>query len=107
MKYIAEDGKIFENEHECLAHERSEREKKLKAETEKKEKEKKQKERLEFINDQVKIINEAVRSYQKDYEDNLVYTVDDNGDLFVNRYKNGYDMINDLFSLFNNKSLLK
>lgn len=62
MKYIAEDGKVFNSEHECLTHENDIKAKKVKEEQEKKAKE----EKIKKIEDQIKEFQTKIKDLQKE-----------------------------------------
>lgn len=62
MRYIAEDGKVFNSEHECLKHEND-----IKAKKEKEEREKKAKEeKIKKIEDQIKELQTKITELQKE-----------------------------------------
>lgn len=74
MRYISDDGKIFNSEMECIGYEnnlkKKKEEEKRKREEEriKKEKlEKEKQERFELIKKHQEELNKEIQSYQKDY----------------------------------------
>lgn len=63
MKYISDDGKVFNTEHECLEHEKC-----LEEEKRRKEKlEMERKNRLDSINKKYEDLQKDVSEYKKDY----------------------------------------
>lgn len=67
MRYISDDGKVFNTELECLEHENTEK-KRLEEERIKKEEiKKKQKERYDSICKHHKELINEIHSYEKDY----------------------------------------
>ena len=74
MRYISDDGKIFNSEIECTNHEnnlkkkKEEEKRKLEEERIRKEKlENKRRERFESIKKHQEELNKEIQSYQKDY----------------------------------------
>lgn len=67
MKYISEDGKVFNTEYECLEHE-----KEIEAEKVRKEKlEKERQDRLNAINRKHKELEIMILEYKKDYKETI------------------------------------
>ena len=70
MRYISDDGKVFNTEQECLEHENIEK-KRLEEEKLKKEKlEMERKDRLKVINKKYEELQTLVFEYGRDYEIN-------------------------------------
>jgi len=85
MKYISEDGKIFENEQECLQHESTEKEKKLRAKAERKEREEKISKEYEEIQNLIETLCGKAISYKKLTGETLYITIRD-GNPDINAY---------------------
>lgn len=63
MKYISDDGKVFNTEWECCEHERYKKNQKVKRE----QLEKERKDRLAVINKKYEELQELLSQFEKDY----------------------------------------
>ena len=65
MRYISDDGKVFNTEHECLEHENFEKRKAEEERIKKEQAETERKELLKEINNLYSTLEEKVREYEK------------------------------------------
>lgn len=72
MRYISDDGKVFNTEQECCEYERQEKKRLEEEKLEKERREKERKKRLDSIKKHHNELLEEIESYEKEYNVTIV-----------------------------------